>query len=204
MTTYTDDDVTTWLSELAGGAMDLTTDNVGLAAAALAMLQSPAPAPPPDSDQLSPHFTLSELTYSDTANARGIDNTPSDDDTQRLSDLANDTLEGIRSICGSVPVTVTSGYRCPQLNTAVGGASNSAHLYGSAADIVIPTFGDPLAVCKAVKPHVASLGIDQLIYETNSSGGVWTHVGRATPGGGAPRGQCFSIINGQTTSTPFG
>lgn len=153
--------------------------------------------------RLSPHFTLAELTASATAQARGIDNTPGAAALAQLELLARETLEGIRSICGDNPVTVTSGYRSPGLNAAVGGASNSAHSHGAAADIVIPGFGDPLAVCRAVQPHLAELAIDQLIFESNSQGHVWIHVGRAVPGAGAPRGQCFSIVNGATVQSPF-
>ena len=77
---------------------------------------------------LSPHFSLAELTYSDAANARGIDNTPDVDAVDELTDLANVTLERIRTICGDQPVIISSGYRCRELNEAVGGASVSAHL----------------------------------------------------------------------------
>src|SRR4029077_19829076 len=101
-------------------------------------LEEPLPAPTPM--QLSEHFTLAELTYSDTANAQGIDNTPSTAIVDQLSDLCECTLEGIRDLLGRRPVTITSGYRCPELNAAVGGVSDSAHLYGCAADLVVPEF----------------------------------------------------------------
>lgn len=203
MPIYKLEDVETWLTDMSNGQLDLSEDNVTLAGTALALLRTPQPPTmPPPAGNLSPHFTLEEMTHSDTAKAQGIDNTPSSDQTEALAELCNDTLEKIRTLANGQGVTVTSGFRSAKLNAAVGGASDSAHLDGSAADIVIPTFGDPLAVCRAVGPHVAELGIDQLIYETNSGGGVWVHVGRAKPGQ-KPRGQCFSIVRGAMSSQPF-
>jgi len=158
---------------------------------------------PEAAHHLSPHFTVEELCYSETAQIEDIDNKPTEEVLAQLHKLANITLEGIRKICGDNPVEISSGYRCPQLNAVVGGASNSAHLFGCAADISIPAFGDPLAVCKALESHLPELGIDQLIYETSSNGGKWVHVGRAIPPSTAPRCQCFSIINGATVYSPF-
>jgi len=185
--TYTKDDVTDWLEGIAAGSLDLTVDDRALAAAALAILAPPAPTPPPDTgDYLSPHFTLGELTYSDTANAMGIDNTPDADEVEQLAATA-DLLEKIREACGGNPVMVSSGYRCPQLNAAVGGATNSAHVWGGAADFTIPAFGSPLDVCHAIEPHLGAWEVDQLIYEIS-----WVHIGRA-PEGYAPRCQCLTI-----------
>lgn len=201
--TYTRTDVEQWLEGIAGGAIDLSANNVGLASATLSLLDSTQPEPEPVPEgYLSAHFSLAEMIYSDTANARGIDNTPDDDVTDELADLCNDTLERIRTQCDNNPITVSSGYRCAELNQAIGGAANSAHLYGCAADIEIPAFGDPLAVCRAIAPMVLEFGIDQLIYESDSAGNYWTHVGRALPGQ-QPRGQCFTISRGVTCYSPF-
>lgn len=193
---YSLQEVTDWLNGMAKGTLDLMQPNDELAFAALQYLQ-----PATSLNQLSPHFTLAEMTHSDTATQYHIDNTPGPTEINQLTLLTNDTLEGVRSICGDHAVTITSGYRCPELNAKVGGAVDSAHLYGCAADLVIPEWGDPLTVCRTIQPHVVQLGIDQLIYETNSSGETWTHIGRARDG--HPRGQCFSIINGATVSSPF-
>ena len=69
---------------------------------------------------LSPHFTLDELTYSDTANSSGIDNTP---DPQSRSNLARvaQVMEQVRQMLGNHPVLISSGYRCYAVNAAVGG-----------------------------------------------------------------------------------
>jgi hypothetical protein len=95
-----------WLDGLCDGVLDLTTDNVGLAKQVRSMLRPPEPEPPLPEGYLSPHFTLSELTYSDTANAEGIDNTPDEAAVGQLIQLAQLTLEGIRRICGDHPVIV--------------------------------------------------------------------------------------------------
>ena len=87
---------------------------------------------------LSPHFSLQELTASDTAAKLNINNSPPVPVLMNLSILASG-LEQIRSLLG-YPVHVNSGYRCPELNKTVGGVPDSAHLSGFAADIVCPQF----------------------------------------------------------------
>jgi zinc D-Ala-D-Ala carboxypeptidase len=194
--TYGQAQVLEWLAEIAAGVIHLDDDNEALALAATALIIGAQPKPPiiPSlpPGYLSPHFTLAELTASSTAAAQGIDNSPDEAALVQLQDLAWKTLEGIRKICGNNPVIVTSGYRSPALNAAVGGVGNSAHLYGAAADFSIPGFGDPTAICAAVKPHLVELGIDQLIDESSSDGGRWVHVGRAIPPSTEPRHQCFA------------
>lgn len=114
--------------------------------------------------QLSEHFSLEELTA--TAH-RGIDNTAPPPVVEHLKTLAM-ALEGVRTLLGG-PLHINSGYRCPDLNKAVGGARNSAHMSGFAADFICPSFGDPLAICHAV---VASpIHFDQIIQE-----GTWCHL----------------------------
>lgn len=83
---------------------------------------------------LSKNFTLEELTKSATAQRKKIDNTPTSDVLANLKKLANEILQPIREAYGK-PIIVSSGYRCPKLNTAVGGAKNSDHKFGAAADI---------------------------------------------------------------------
>jgi len=148
--------------------------------------------------KLSRHFTLDELIASDTAADQGIDNSPSWDDVVQLRELCQHTLEKVRMLCGRHPVLISSGYRCPQLNQAVGGASNSAHLYGCAADFTIPAFGSVDDICQLLQKHLVGLEIDQLINETGG-GARWVHVGRAIPPSTEPRYECLNITNGQTT-----
>jgi zinc D-Ala-D-Ala carboxypeptidase len=139
---------------------------------------------------LSPHFTLQEMTASQTASRMGIDNTPDAETVQCLRELAN-VLERVRSLLGDLPVLISSGYRCPELNEEVGGSDTSAHMSGYAADFTVPGFGDPRDVCLAIEPHMYTLGVDQLIYEYEG----WVHLGLCA---GVPRNQALTIDNSGT------
>ena len=196
MATITLDQCTVWLDGIAKGVLVLDRDNEGMAAATLAFLAATQPLQPDAADlpsgNLTPHFTLAEMIASDTAAMAGLDNTPDSEEVDALTDTC-EVLELIRDRCGGNPVMVSSGYRCPDLNAAVGGASNSAHLYGLAADITIPAFGSPLDICRAIEPHLADFGIDQLIYEM-----TWVHIGLPIPPSTTPRCQCLTINSGGT------
>lgn len=85
-------------------------------------------------DKLSKNFTYRELTASATARRKGIDNTPSTQGYLNMIALCRDILQPLRDAWGE-PIIVGSGYRCPELNKAVGGVRNSDHMYGCAADI---------------------------------------------------------------------
>lgn len=128
--------------------------------------------------RLSPHFTLAELTASNKAQILRIDNTPGADVLRRLQFTA-EMLERIRSTVGR-PVIVTSGYRCPELNRAVGGVTSSDHITGQAADIVAPAFGTPYQLARLLAPLVSTLGIGQLILE-GVKGKQWVHVSTRIP-----------------------
>lgn len=119
--------------------------------------------------QLSKNFQLGEFLRSQTAARLGIDNgiEPGSAVEVNLAALAARLLQPIRDGLG--PVHVTSGYRCPALNKAIGGAATSAHSYGRAADIVV-TGHSPHAVCAWVIRQC--LPFDQLIHEF----GQWTHI----------------------------
>ena len=86
------------------------------------------------------YFTLDELIHSDTADRLGIDNSPTSEAVQCIDDLVTNVLDRLRSEWNH-PIIVTSGYRCNELNAAVGGTRNSQHLKGQAADIVSDDFG---------------------------------------------------------------
>ena len=81
------------------------------------------------------YFSIAELTQSATAERLAIDNTPPRAAHTMLTILVEQLLDPIRRRYGA-PIIVTSGYRCPALNTAVGGVTNSHHIVGCAADIV--------------------------------------------------------------------
>lgn len=90
------------------------------------------------------YFTISELTRSDTASIKQIDNTPNKEITEHLIELVEKLLDPLRNdwaeYCdvnqlGNPAISVNSGYRCNELNKAVGGSLTSAHLTGYAADL---------------------------------------------------------------------
>ena len=141
-----------------------------------------------EDDNLTEHFTLTEMTFSDTANLCGIDNAPNSEEIEHLVQTC-EVLEKIRTLCDDNPVIVTSGFRCDELNKAIGGATNSAHRYGYGVDFVIPAFGTPTEICNHLAPHLYELSVDQLINES-SSGGAWVHVGLC---GDEPRCECLTI-----------
>lgn len=136
---------------------------------------------------LTPHFTLEEFTDSQTAARKGLHNIPSESSQERKNlQRTAETMEKVRVILGDKPILISSGYRSPQVNAAVGGSKNSAHVNGLAVDFSCPGFGTPKQICKALEPHMKDLGIDQLIHEYDS----WVHLGLT---GGTPRHQALTI-----------
>ena len=85
---------------------------------------------------LSKHFTLSELTYSNAADSYNIENTPGRIELENLKKLCNEILQPIRDKFGK-SIYVNSGYRNPKVNRLVGGSSSSQHIKGEAADITV-------------------------------------------------------------------
>ena len=141
--------------------------------------------------KITMHFTLEELYASATAKARGIQNKPGTAEIINLVYLAAYVLEPLREAMGE-PIKIGSGYRCPQLNRAVGGVANSQHLTGQAADLCID--GD-LKKGKRwfdwIKTH---LDFDQLIWEHNAKGTYWVHVSYVHPPFGRNRRQVIDNL----------
>lgn len=117
--------------------------------------------------RLSPHFSLAEMIVSQTAARRGIDNTPGDAEIAALRSLCIEVLEPVRKHFDR-PVIVSSGYRSPKLNRAIGGSSSSQHCKGEAADFTVPG----VSVLDLAQWMHRNLNYDQLIYEFGS----WVHV----------------------------
>lgn len=138
--------------------------------------------------KLSANFDLKEFVYSATAVRRGIDNTPPTDAILEALKRTAAGLELIRTSLGGHPIKVTSGYRCPALNKAVGGAVASQHLKGEACDFVCPGFGTPLDIVKHLAEKLPELGIDQIIEE-----GTWVHVSFAQ----SPRHEVLRFKGGE-------
>ena len=123
--------------------------------------------------KLSENFTLEELIRSNTAERMGIDNVPKDEKVvENLRSLCLEVLQPLRDYVGA-PVHINSGYRCPELNMAVGGVKNSQHCRGEAADIriVSPKQGREWAAW--IEDNCR---FDQMLLERNKSGVVWLHV----------------------------
>jgi len=116
--------------------------------------------------KLSEHFSLEEFTHSGYAERHSINNSATPDMIIPMCELCTAVLEPIREHFGIVHVS--SGYRSPLLNEAIGGSSKSQHSKGEAADIVI--YGTPaIDVCRWIE--ASDIPFDQLIAE-----GSWTHI----------------------------
>lgn len=124
------------------------------------------------------YFTLSELTSSPTARRKGIDNTPNGVQRAALTALVTNILDPLREAYGK-PIVVTSGFRCPRLNRAVGGVAKSQHMKGEAADI--RTLSDRPSDNKKLFDLIIKLGLpfDQCIDEYGYN---WIHVSYTSQG----------------------
>lgn len=120
---------------------------------------------------MTPHFSLEEVTHSDTAKRLGIDNTVPlglMDNVKRMCEK----LEEVRSLFGK-PIKITSFYRCPELNKKVGGSKTSAHMNGLACDFTVKGI-DVEDVFSNIK--ASEITFDQLILESSKTS-TWIHLG---------------------------
>lgn len=125
------------------------------------------------------YFTFHEFEDSEEARELGIDNRMPEIVEDHVVELVDKLLDPLREAWGG-PLTVSSGYRCPELNRAVEGSETSAHTAGWAADLV-PDSGDPRGVQGLVDFAIewltaTGLPFDQLIDE-RSGGSRWLHIG---------------------------
>ncbi len=141
---------------------------------------------------LSPSFTLEEMTASETAVRYGIDNTPDNEVLMNLRRLAL-FLEEVRTVVG-IPLRINSAYRSPEANKKVGGKPTSQHCRGVAADIRVKGM-TPDQVVKAIIN--AGLAYDQVIREFDS----WTHVSIPNTKDAKPRK--MALIIDKTGTRPF-
>jgi zinc D-Ala-D-Ala carboxypeptidase len=118
---------------------------------------------------MTENFTLEELTRSDYAIRKGLDNTPNPDVEANLLILAQG-LERIRALIGR-PLLISSGYRSPKVNAGVGGSDKSYHMKGLAADFTVP-YMTPAQVCYEIESHKDQVLFDKIILEF----GRWVHV----------------------------
>lgn len=153
--------------------------------------------------KLSDHFTLEELTASNTAKKYALDNTPDEKQIESLTELCLNVLEPIRAVAREMTgqklvCKVNSGYRGKALNAAVGGSSSSQHCKGEACDFEMPGI-DNLQLAKLIEQ--SSIPFDQLILEFYTPGDPssgWIHVSHKKDG--PQRGQVLTAarVNGKT------
>lgn len=139
---------------------------------------------------LTPHFDLSEFTRSATATRLHIANTPNAEQIANLRHLCEKVLEPLREHFG--PIIIGSGFRCTQLNSAVGGVKNSQHKTGEACDIHLPNteLGKQYFEFLKTLPE-----FDQLIMERDNprSSHYWIHV--SIKRSGHNRKQVIPLLN---------
>ena len=140
--------------------------------------------------RLTPHFTLEELTFSETATRLGIDNTPTIEVRQNLEILALG-LENVRELLGT-PIYVSSGYRCLELNNILKSKPTSSHVKGLAADIRANKYNNPNSIVFAIVN--SDIPYDQVINEYDS----WVHISFAASGE-TPRKQALIIDKNGTS-----
>ena len=132
--------------------------------------------------QLSPNFSLAEMTVTST----GLANVPTGQLLQNLTYTAQQ-MEKVRAILGNKPIQVNSAYRSDAVNRAVGGVTTSAHSFGFAVDFVCPQFGTPYEVCEALIK--GGMKFDQLIHEKRR----WVHIGFGLKSGISNRQQVLTL-----------
>ena len=145
---------------------------------------------------ISKHISEKEGVYSITATRRGIDNIPNSDELNNMRLLAEEVFEPLRSYVGG-PIKINSFFRCPELNTAIGGSSKSQHCKGQAMDID-DTFG---RMTNAEMYHWIKeyLEFDQMIWEFGDDKNPdWVHVSYVSES--ENRNRCLRAIrkNGKT------
>lgn len=122
--------------------------------------------------QLTQHFSLKEFIKSATAEKNNIENIPKPQHIHNMRKLCQYVLEPLREVFG--PITITSGFRSPYLNIAVGGTFLSQHTKGEAADIRIGTSERGKRMFQWIKDNLL---FDQLIFERSTqTGAIWLHV----------------------------
>lgn len=153
--------------------------------------------------QITKNFHLNELTYSNTAVIRKIDNRPNQAITNNLIEATKKLFQPARDILGK-PMRVSSGYRSNALNKAIGGSTTSAHSYGYAIDFKVAGMTTrELATVLARELKAKSIKFDQLILEYPDSRSTWIHLGYKNRSG-QQRGQVLTAkkIGGRTKYLP--
>jgi len=120
---------------------------------------------------LTHHFSFEEATITST----GLPNHPTPEQLERVQWTALQ-MEIVRATLGRYPIKVSSWFRSPQVNAAVGGVASSEHTLGAAVDFTCAQHGTPLQVCETLRMYAPTLNYNQLIYE-----GTWVHISFPPP-----------------------
>ena len=140
------------------------------------------------------NFSAGEFLYSETACEKNIKNEITDVRTLINLSRTADKMQEIRTRLG-LPIKMHSGYRCLELNRAVGSKDTSQHILGEAADFSCPKFGDPLLIARYLK--FKGVVVDQLLME-----GGWVHVSIRESGENRNQFKCYlPDINGNRVLT---
>ena len=145
--------------------------------------------------QLSKNFTMTEFTKSQTAERKGIDNTPQGEHLDAARALFENVVQPVRDFFG--PTLINSGYRSPELNEAVGGSSRSQHCKGEAVDIEVPRVPNA-ELAEWIRDN---LEFDQLILEFYTPGipdSGWVHVSYKADGSNRRSILTASRVDGKT------
>ncbi|UNU74089.1 D-Ala-D-Ala carboxypeptidase family metallohydrolase [Moraxella nasovis] len=147
--------------------------------------------------KITQNISLNELLHSNTAKARGIDNIPDAGVLQNLIDSSVNLWQPVRDLLGK-PIHISSGYRSPNVNRAVGGSNTSAHTFGRAIDFKCPEFGTTRQIANFLKDKLKKF--DQLILEFPDENSTWIHLGYKS-NAGDQRSQFLTAVKrgGRTT-----
>jgi hypothetical protein len=149
--------------------------------------------------KLSKHFGLDELTRSETARREGIPNAPAEAQVANLKTLCEQVLDPLRDAVG-MAIKVNSGYRSLELNRRIGGAANSQHVQGMAADLQAPG----MRVLDLFKRVIElRLPFDQIIYEAQNARAKWVHVSHSGAGNRGEIRIAKLDANGKPTGYPI-
>jgi len=153
--------------------------------------------------QLSKHLSLAEVSRSETAKRKGIDNTPSGEHLENFKVLAEKIFEPIREHF-AVPIHISSGYRSKALNSAIGGSATSQHCSGEAIDIDMDGSAHGVTNAQVFNYIKDNLEFDQLIWEFGTDTAPdWVHV--SYNNGGKQRKQILKAVKagGKTSYAPY-
>ena len=152
--------------------------------------------------KLSKYVSLAEVTRSDTAKRKGIDNSPTAEHLENLKVISEEVFDKVREYFG-VPIFISSGYRSAALNKAIGGSATSDHNLGKALDLDQDGHGNGVTNADVFNYIKNNLDFDQLIWEFGTDKNPdWVHVGYRK---GANRKQILKAVRdgGKTKYVAF-